>query len=123
MLYMRNQQHFTNARAAGRLVTIRLRIEGADSTIFEGPITTSGHEVTLPNGATYHGTWENTFESFGYYFCLADGKVKRRQKISYPTPIAALDDAARLDGFTWDGKVSCNAIVFSPHTKSSVAII
>jgi len=70
------------------LVTIHLRIEGENGTIFEGSIATCGHDVTLPNGETHH----------------ADGKKDRKDKVSYPTPLAALDDAAHLEGFTWDGK-------------------
>jgi len=52
-----------------------------------------------------------SFQSSDRY--LADGKTKRRQKVSYPTPIAALDDAAHLEGFTWDGEVSHKTIGFS----------
>jgi hypothetical protein len=37
-------------------VVVNLRIEGADCTIFEGPISTVGHNVTTPMTGTRRGT-------------------------------------------------------------------
>jgi hypothetical protein len=67
--------------------TVNLRVEGATQTVFEGPITTDGHDVTTAAGGTHpcDGSNVNTNTSTG------------------PTASSALDDAARLHGFTWDG--------------------
>ncbi|SHG86435.1 DUF4430 domain-containing protein [Streptoalloteichus hindustanus] len=66
---------------------VNLRIEGPDRTIFEGVVATRGHDVTTATGGTHRcdGTNNNTNPTPG------------------PTPTAALDDAAKKKGFTWDG--------------------
>jgi len=74
-------------RFTAESAVVNLRIEGANGTIFEGEITTAGHDVTTPTAGTHH----------------ADGTSKKNKK-PYPTPISALDDAAHLRGFTFDGK-------------------
>lgn len=68
-------------------VSVNLRVEGRTQTIFEGPVTTDGHDVTTATGGTHHcdGTNDNTEPQPG------------------PTATSALDDAARLGAFTWDG--------------------
>jgi hypothetical protein len=64
-----------------------VRVEGASRTIFEGPVTTDGHAVTTESGGTH----------------ACDGTGDADDPVFGPTPTGALDDAARLGGFTWDG--------------------
>jgi hypothetical protein len=70
-------------------VSVKLRVEGASRTIFDGSVTTDGHDITTPSsmGVAHpcDGTNMATFPS------------------PVPTATAALDDAARLNGFAWDG--------------------
>jgi hypothetical protein len=68
-------------------VSVNLRVEGASSTIFDGPITTDGHTIT-------------TASSGGPQPC--DGTNAGAFPSAVPTATAALDDGARLNGFTWD---------------------
>jgi hypothetical protein len=68
-------------------VTVNVRIEGASSTIFEGPVTTDGK--TLTKDAT------------GPHPC--DGTNGGANPTPGPTMTSALDDAALQHGFTWDG--------------------
>ena len=63
-----------------------VRVEGATQTIFEGPVTTDGHAVTTQSGGTHP----------------CDGTNDADDPVFGPTPTGALDDAARLGGFTWD---------------------
>ena len=63
-----------------------VRVEGANRTIFEGPVTTDGHVVTTESGGTH----------------ACDGTNDADDPVFGPTPTGALDDAARLAGFTWD---------------------
>jgi hypothetical protein len=78
-----------SATAAGAApVSVNLRVEGASSTIFDGPVTTDGHTITTTSSMGPHpcdGTNAGTFPS------------------PVPTATAALDDGARLNGFSWDG--------------------
>ena len=68
-------------------VTVNVRVEGVTGTIFEGPVTTDEHLTTTP----------------------ADGNTPRvcngtgAGNPAGPTATTALDDAAKLGGFTWDG--------------------
>ena len=73
--------------AAADPVSINLRVEGQSKTIFDGAITTDGHDVTTPKGGTHP----------------CDGTNNGAHPSPGPTAIAALDDGARLNGFTWDG--------------------
>ncbi|PFH53717.1 hypothetical protein AMATHDRAFT_951 [Amanita thiersii Skay4041] len=66
---------------------IHLRIEGATETIFDGPIFTTGHNVTTASGGTHH----------------CDGTNNNQNPTPGPTCTSALDDAAAAHGFTWDG--------------------
>ena len=68
-------------------VSVNLRVEGATSTIFDGPVTTDGHTIT-------------TASSGGPQPC--DGTNAGAFPSPVPTATAALDDGARLNGFTWD---------------------
>jgi hypothetical protein len=66
---------------------IKLRIEGATRTIYEGSIRTDGHEVTTASGGTHE----------------CDGTNNGANPTPGPTPTSALDSAAAKEGFTWDG--------------------
>jgi hypothetical protein len=68
-------------------VSVNLRVEGASSTIFDGPVTTDGHTITTPS-------------SGGPQPC--DGTNAGAFPSAVPTATAALDDGARLNGFSWD---------------------
>lgn len=72
----------------GSSATINLRIEGETSTIFEGRIKTKGHKVTTALGGTHK----------------CDGTNDGKYPTAGPTLTGALDDAAHLEGFTWDGQ-------------------
>jgi hypothetical protein len=66
---------------------IKLRIEGATRTIYEGTVRTEGHEVTTQKAGTHK----------------CDGTNLAANPTPGPTPTAALDTAAAKAGFTWDG--------------------
>jgi hypothetical protein len=76
------------APAAGAApVSVNLRVEGASSTIFDGPVTTDGHAITTASSGGAHpcdGTNAGTFPA------------------AIPTATGALDDGARVNGFGWD---------------------
>ena len=73
--------------AAPLPVSVNLRVEGASSTIFDGPVTTDGHTIS-------------TGIAGGPQPC--DGTNAGAFPSAVPTATAALDDGARLNGFTWD---------------------
>jgi hypothetical protein len=66
-------------------VSVNVRVEGASKTIFDGQVTTDGHAIATPSsmGVTHP--------------CDGGGATP------VPTATAALDDAARVNGFSWDG--------------------
>lgn len=70
-------------------VTVDLRVEGndADGTIFEGKVITSGRDLTTPTG----GDGE------------CDATYYNGNQVPMGTTTTALDDAARLNNFGWDG--------------------
>jgi hypothetical protein len=68
-------------------VTVNLRVEGPSRTVFDGPVTTDGHDVTTAAGGTHR----------------CDGTNGDSEPEPGPTATAALDDAAKLAGFTIDG--------------------
>ena len=68
---------------------VPLRIEGAKETIFEGRIFTRGHNVTTESGGNHH----------------CDGTNLGAHPSPGPTATSALDDAAKKNGFTFDGCV------------------
>jgi hypothetical protein len=74
--------------AAADPISVNVRVEGQSKTHFEGPVTTDGHNVTTQTSGTHK----------------CDGTNKGANPTPGPTPIAALDDAARENGFTWDGE-------------------
>ena len=66
---------------------VQLRIEGRNSTIYEGPVTTDGKVASPASGGnhTCDGTNNGTNPSAG------------------PTPTSALDDGEALGSYTWAG--------------------
>jgi hypothetical protein len=72
--------------AAADPVSINLRVEGQSQTIFDGPVTTDGHQIATPSGGTHP----------------CDGTNNGAHPSPVPTATAALDDGARLNNFTWD---------------------
>jgi hypothetical protein len=68
-------------------VTVNLRVEGPNRTVFDGPVTTDGHDVTTATAGTHK----------------CDGTNGSAEPEPGPTATAALDDAAKLAGFTIDG--------------------
>lgn len=68
-------------------VTVNLRVEGLNRTVFDGPVTTDAHEVTTA--------------AAGSHKC--DGTNGGAEPAPGPTATGALDDAAKLAGFTIDG--------------------
>jgi hypothetical protein len=75
------------ASAAAVPVTVNLRVEGPTRTVFDGPVTTDGHNVTTATAGSH----------------TCDGTNGAAEPAPGPTATAALDDAARLAGFTIDG--------------------
>ena len=74
------------AGAWAKPATVQLRVEGATSTIFEGPVTTDGHSIDKGGGA---------------HPC--DGTNGGAHPFAVPTMTSALDDGAAANGFSWDG--------------------
>jgi hypothetical protein len=66
---------------------VNLRVEGASNTTFEDRITTDAHTVTTASGGSHK----------------CDGTNGGVNPTAGPTATGALDDGARLGGFTWDG--------------------
>jgi hypothetical protein len=81
---------FSSVSALNLPTLVNLRIEGSTSTIFEGPIVTLGHNVTTTSGGNHH----------------CDGTNNNQNPSPGPTCTSALDDAAKIDHFTFDGYVS-----------------
>jgi hypothetical protein len=70
--------------------SVNLRIEGSTTTIFEGAVLTSGHNVTTVSGGTRH----------------CDGTNNHANHSPGATCTSALDDAAKAHHFTFDGTYS-----------------
>ncbi len=68
-------------------VTVNLRVEGPTKTVFDGPVTTDAHDVTTQTAGTHK----------------CDGTNGAAEPEPGPTATGALDDAAKLAGFTLDG--------------------
>ena len=68
-------------------VTVNLRVEGLNRTVFDGPVTTDAHPVTTATAGSH----------------TCDGTNGAAEPAPGPTATGALDDAARLAGFTIDG--------------------
>lgn len=76
--------------AANSPTLVNLRIEGSAKTIFEGTVVTRGHNVTTASGGTH----------------ICDGTNNGANPTAGPTCTSALDNAAKLHGFTFDGYAS-----------------
>jgi hypothetical protein len=74
------------APAIAAPVTVQVRVEGATSTIFEGPVTTDGKPIDKGSGP---------------HPC--DGTNLGANPIPGPTMTSALDDASLGGAFSWDG--------------------
>ncbi|MFK0224635.1 DUF4430 domain-containing protein [Streptomyces sp. NPDC090303] len=73
---------FTNAP-----VRVTVTVQGPDGLLFQKKIFTWGHDVTTAAGGTHQ----------------CDGTNGSAHATKVPTPTAALDHAAKRNGFTWDG--------------------
>lgn len=71
-------------------VSVKLRVEGKSSTIYENSVTTDGHDVTTASGGTHK----------------CDGTNGGANPSPGATSTATLDDGAREGGFTFDGSYS-----------------
>ncbi|HXD56332.1 MAG TPA: hypothetical protein VN606_00360 [Thermoleophilaceae bacterium] len=78
------------APAVAAPVTVNLRVEGTNGTVFEGPVTTDGKTVTTSAGGSHR----------------CDGTNGGTPNAAGGTPTTALDDASKAAGFTWDGSYS-----------------
>jgi hypothetical protein len=70
-------------------VSVNLRAEGSTRTLYDGPVTTDGHDVTTQTGGTHK--------------CDGTNGVPPANPTAGPSATAALDDGARLGGFDFDG--------------------
>ncbi|WP_171168901.1 DUF4430 domain-containing protein [Streptomyces sp. I05A-00742] len=73
--------------AAPAPITVNLTVKGSNGVLFSGDIKTTGHNVTTATGGTHK----------------CDGTNNKANPTPGATPTAALDDAAKKKGFTWDG--------------------
>ncbi|PFH48294.1 hypothetical protein AMATHDRAFT_65767 [Amanita thiersii Skay4041] len=71
---------------SGPTAIVNLRIEGRSSTIFEGYISTKGHDVTTASGGTHH----------------CDGTNNNQNPNPGSTCTSALDTASNNYNFPWD---------------------
>jgi hypothetical protein len=87
--------------ASAAPVIVNLRVEGVNGTIFEGPVTTDEHLVST----------------------AADGNTPRVcngtsvGSPAGPTATTALDDAAKLGNFTWDGTWDATFNDYFPYSR------
>jgi hypothetical protein len=86
------------APALAAPITLNVRVEGPSSTIFEGPVTTDVHQVNAPDSST--GVVAPR-DCDGVH----NGSPANPNGYASPAPTATstLDDAAKQNGFTWDG--------------------
>jgi hypothetical protein len=86
------------ASAAGP-ATVKVRVEGADRTIFEGVVTTDARSITMGPGPAFGGSYAG-----GTHVCSG---LNNANAGGYSGPggnaTTALDDAARTGGFSWYG--------------------
>jgi len=73
--------------AVNKPTRVNLRIEGSQKTIFEGQVSTQGHDITTVSGGTHH----------------CDGTNSNANPQPGPTCNSALDDASIRHGFPFDG--------------------
>ncbi len=87
--------------AAAAPVTVNVRVEGVTTTIFDGPVTTDEHLVSTAADANTPRVCNGT--SVG--------------GTAGPTATTALDDAAKLGGFTWDGTWDMTFSDYFPYSR------
>ncbi|TFL03488.1 hypothetical protein BDV98DRAFT_504375 [Pterulicium gracile] len=97
----------SSVAAAGPLVTnlpqlVKVRVEGETKTLFEGVVLTRGHNVTSASGGTHR----------------CDGTNLDANPKPGATCTGALDDAAKLAKFEWDGSFSTS---FDDYFVSTIA--
>jgi hypothetical protein len=99
------------AVAAGP-ATVKLRVEGADRTIYEGVVTTDARSITIGPGPTFGAPYPG-----GTHVCNG---LNGGNQGGYPgpggTPHTALDDAARTGAFNWYGYFDSSFDDFFPVT-------
>ncbi|MFJ3839642.1 DUF4430 domain-containing protein [Streptomyces sp. NPDC054904] len=86
-------------------VKVDLTVQGPNGPLFKGRVKTKGHDVTTATGGTHK----------------CDGTNGGANPSKVPTPTAALDDAARKKGFTWDGTWYASFDDFSVDTIKNVS--
>ncbi|MEU8665452.1 DUF4430 domain-containing protein [Streptomyces anulatus] len=91
---------FTNAP-----VRVTVSVQGPDGLLFQKKIFTWGHDVTTATGGTHK----------------CDGTNGSAHATKVPTPTAALDHAAKRNGFTWDGTWYASFDDFSVDTVKGVS--
>ncbi|MFJ8223568.1 DUF4430 domain-containing protein [Streptomyces griseus] len=91
---------FTNAP-----VRVTVTVQGPDGLIFQKKVFTWGHDVTTATGGTHK----------------CDGTNGSPHATKVPTPTAALDHAAKRNGFTWDGTWYASFDDFSVDTVKGVS--
>jgi hypothetical protein len=69
------------------IALVWVKVQGANGTLFSGPVLTAPHNVTTASGGTHH----------------CDGTNNGANPTPGPTATGALDSAAHLYGFSWDG--------------------
>jgi hypothetical protein len=87
------------ATAAAAPVTLNLRVEGPTSTIYEGPLTTDVHQLDAPDNST-------NVHALRDCDGVHNGAPQNPQGYpsAAPTATSALDDGARQNAFTWNGR-------------------
>ncbi|MER8265068.1 DUF4430 domain-containing protein [Streptomyces griseus] len=91
---------FTNAP-----VRVTVTVQGPDGLLFQKKVFTWGHDVTTVTGGTHK----------------CDGTNGSAHATKVPTPTAALDHAAKRNGFTWDGTWYASFDDFSVDTVKGVS--
>ncbi|MFB7938756.1 DUF4430 domain-containing protein [Streptomyces sp. NPDC127049] len=91
---------FTNAP-----VRVTVKVQGPDGLLFQKKIFTWGHDVTTATGGTHK----------------CDGTNGSAHATKVPTPTAALDHAAKRNGFTWDGTWYASFDDYSVDTVKGVS--
>ncbi|MFD3994503.1 DUF4430 domain-containing protein [Streptomyces sp. NPDC058548] len=77
----------TGATYTNAPVRVTVTVQGPDGLLFQKKIFTWGHDVTTATGGTHK----------------CDGTNGSAHTTKVPTPTAALDHAAKRNGFSWDG--------------------
>ncbi|MFF8833494.1 DUF4430 domain-containing protein [Streptomyces sp. NPDC015131] len=86
-------------------VRVTVSVQGPDGLLFEKKVLTWGHDVTTATGGTHK----------------CDGTNGGAHASKVPTPTAALDHAAKRNGFTWDGTWYASFDDFSVDTVKGVS--